>query len=50
MAKDRGIPENLVVPSNTFQQAQQFGATDKNQTPDQESQTTGGVKYKVFKK
>jgi hypothetical protein len=50
MAKDRGIPENLVVPSNTFQQAQQFGATDKNQTPDQESQTIGGVKYKVFKK
>jgi len=50
MAKDRGIPENLVVPSNTFQQAQQFGFTDKNQTPDQESQTIGGVKYKVFKK
>lgn len=50
MAKDRGIPENLVVPSNTFQQAQQFGDTDKNQTPDQESQTIGGVKYKVFKK
>ena len=50
MAKDRGIPENLVVPSNTFQQAQQFGATDKDQTPDQESQTIGGVKYKVFKK
>lgn len=50
MAKDRGIPENLVVPSNTFQQAQQFGAANTNQTPNQESQTSGGVKYKVFKK
>ena len=50
MAKDRGIPENLVVPSNTFQQAQQFGATNTDQTPYQEGQTSGGVKYKVLKK
>ena len=50
MAKDRGIPENLVVPSNTFQQSQQFGATNTDQTPYQEGQTSGGVKYKVLKK
>jgi hypothetical protein len=31
MAKDRGIPENLIVPSNMFEQAKQFDAKNQAQ-------------------
>ena len=48
--KYRGVPEEAILPLNTIKRWREVSQQSQDQTPDQESQTIGGVKYKVFKK
>lgn len=53
-AKYRGVPEEAVLPANTIAKWRSISRQNTDQPPgeppNQESQTSGGVKYKVFKK
>lgn len=48
--KYRGVPEEAILPLNTIKRWREVSQQSQDQAPDQESQTIGGVKYKVFKK
>lgn len=52
-AKYRGVPEEAVLPANTIAKWRSISRQNTDQPPgeppDQEKQTSGGVKYKVFK-